>query len=200
MNAREEFWKGDFGNEYNRRSPGDPEANYHFFKRALFGCHFESAVELGAGTGANLRALHRLRPTADLAAVEINRDACLTLAGVENLREIIGISILDWKPKRQWDLAMTKGVLIHVAPDDLPTAYEALWQASSRFIFVAEYFSPKPVEIEYRGHAGKLWKRDFAGDLLDRYPLKVIDYGFCWSRDKRAPQDDLTWFVMEKQQ
>jgi hypothetical protein len=38
-------------------------------------------------------------------------------------------SLLDWTPPRQWELAFTKGVLIHVQPDDLPTAYAKLVQA-----------------------------------------------------------------------
>jgi hypothetical protein len=52
MNERDEFWKGDFGNEYNRRSPGDVEANYHLFKRIFAERRVESVVELGAGTAS----------------------------------------------------------------------------------------------------------------------------------------------------
>jgi spore coat polysaccharide biosynthesis protein SpsF len=55
------------------------------------------------------------------------------------------------------------------------------------------------VEIDYRGHSGKLFKRDFAGEMLDRFPdLKLVSYGFCYHRDE-FPQDDSTWFLMEKQ-
>lgn len=204
MNAREEFWKGSFGNEYNRRSPGDEEANFRLFKRALFGFQLSSIVELGAGTGANLRALHRLRPGAELAGVEINPEACRALesspAVAHGMLRVINESILDWRPEHRWELAFTKGVLIHIAPEDLAKAYAALFAASARYILVAEYYSPKPVEIDYRGHAGRLWKRDFAGDLLDTFPnLRLVDYGFVYRRDAH-PQDDLTWFLMEKTQ
>ena len=46
-----------------------------------------------------------------------------------------------------------------------------------------------------------LFKRDFAGELLDKYKNKLLllDYGFIYHRDT-YPQDDLTWFLMEKQQ
>lgn len=199
MNARDDFWRGDFGNEYNARSPGNEEANYRLFKRVLMGFDLRSIVELGAGTGANLRALRRLRPGAELAAVEINERACEALMADEKagLQLVANRSLLDWQPERTWDLAFTKGVLIHVAPDDLPAAYAKLVAASYRYILVAEYFNPKPVEIEYRGHAGRLWKRDFAGEMLDAFPLRLIDYGFVYHRDE-YPQDDLTWFFMEK--
>jgi pseudaminic acid biosynthesis-associated methylase len=199
MNARTEFWRGDFGNEYQQRSPGDVRANYNFFQRALRLVLMmrgpASVCELGAGTGANLRALRSLVPSSDMAAVEVNDVA------VQHLPEDVEVfhqSLLDWMPPRQWELAFTKGVLIHVAPEDLPNAYEALWAASSRFILVAEYYNPVPTGIDYRGHEGRLWKRDFASDMVKRFNLEVIDYGFAWHADPHMKQDDLTWFLMEK--
>jgi spore coat polysaccharide biosynthesis protein SpsF len=53
--------------------------------------------------------------------------------------------------------------------------------------------------ITYRGVDDRLFKRDFAGDLLDMYPsLSLIDYGFCYRRDPVFPQDDISWFLMAK--
>ena len=64
---------------------------------------------------------------------------------------------------------------------------------------VAEYYNPTPVSINYRGHTDKLFKRDFAGEIMDMYPnLKLVDYGFIYHRDDAFPQDDITWFLMEK--
>ena len=64
---------------------------------------------------------------------------------------------------------------------------------------MAEYYDPKPVALTYRGHENKMFKRDFAGDLLERYEnLKLIDYGFCYHRDMNFPQDDISWFLLEK--
>lgn len=62
---------------------------------------------------------------------------------------------------------------------------------------VAEYYNPTPVEVRYREQEGLMWKRDFAGELLDRYTdLRLVDYGFVWRRDA-FPQDDVTWFLLE---
>ena len=34
---------------------------------------------------------------------------------------------------------------------------------------------------------------------MDRHPsLSLIDYGFAYRRDPTFPQDDITWFLMEK--
>ena len=52
------------------------------------------------------------------------------------------------------------------------------------FIGLVEYYNPTPVEVEYRGHVQKLFKRDFAGEMLDRFPdLTLVHYGFAYHRD-----------------
>ena len=54
------------------------------------------------------------------------------------------------------------------------------------------------VTVNYRGNSDRLFKRDFAGELMDRYPLRLIAYGFSYHRDNYFPQDDSTWFLLEK--
>jgi hypothetical protein len=67
-------------------------------------------------------------------------------------------------------------------------------------MLIAEYYSPVPIEISYRGHEQRLFKRDFAGELLGTFPdLRLVDYGFSYRNDPVAPQDDITWFLLEKQ-
>jgi hypothetical protein len=52
--------------------------------------------------------------------------------------------------------------------------------------------------VEYRGHADKLFKRDFAGEMIDRFDLKLIDYGFFYHRDNYFSFGDSSWFLLEK--
>jgi pseudaminic acid biosynthesis-associated methylase len=90
-------------------------------------------------------------------------------------------------------------VLIHINPEMLALTYRKLHEASSRWILVCEYYNPSPMAIPYRGHADRLFKRDFAGEMLDMFPdLRLADYGFAYRRDPAFPQDDITWFLMEK--
>ena len=97
------------------------------------------------------------------------------------------------------DLTFTKGVLIHIQPENLPVVYDNLYRNSIRYVLVAEYYDPKPVTLKYRGHDNKMFKRDFAGELLDKYQdLRLLVYGFCYHRDPSFPQDDISWFLMEK--
>ena len=81
----------------------------------------------------------------------------------------------------------------------LNIVYDKLYQSSKRFIFIGEYHNPSPVVIPYRGHNDRLWKRDFAGEMLDKFSdLTLIDYGFAYKRDPAFPQDDINWFLLEK--
>ena len=52
----------------------------------------------------------------------------------------------------------------------------------------------------YRGHKVKLFKREFAGELLEKYKgLHLLDYGFTYHRDNKYHVfDDMTWFLLEK--
>ncbi len=198
---QEGFWAGEFGNDYiNRNNDVALVAS----NLALFAKVFQSirpvasVLEFGANIGLNLRAIHTLLPQAQLAAIEINSKAVQELKKNKALT-VYHTSILDFKPDFPRDFVFIKGVLIHINPDMLAEVYAKLYQASQKYILVAEYYNPTPVEVEYRGHRAKLFKRDFAGDMLDIYPdLKLVDYGFTYHRDENFEQDDTNWFLLEK--
>ncbi len=204
---QEEFWAGEFGNNYIERNDGqDLVASYTalFVNVLQHTDRIESVCEFGANIGLNLVALHTLLPQAALTGIEINQKAAERLAALPYVRAIHS-SIYDPELESQlggagqYDFVFTNGVLIHQAPALLDKAYDILYQASRRYIMVNEYYEPKPVEIEYRGNQSVLFKRDFAGELLDRHPdLKLVDYGFVYHRDTHFSGDDSTWFLMEK--
>lgn len=147
----------------------------------------------------NLKALKLLYPEQEQYAIEINADAALQLEQVIPSDHVFKCSILDFNPRQTWDLALIKGVLIHINPDELQKVYDKLVAATSRYLMVAEYYNPAPVAIPYRGHADRLFKRDFAGEIIASHPeMKLLDYGFVYRLDPTFPQDDITWFLMEK--
>lgn len=199
---QEKFWAGDFGTNYIKRNIGaEPlAANLALFAEILKPLPaIGSILEAGANAGMNLRALSLLLPRARLSAVEINDTAVAALREWGALEAIYHQSLLDFVPGRQWDFVFAKTVLIHLSPEHLATVYDKLHASSSRYICVAEYFSRTPAEIEYRGHQSKLFKRDFAGELLDRHPdLTLHSCGFASIRNANFPQDDLTWHLLEK--
>lgn len=201
---QEVFWQGDFGDGYRTRNdgPGLLGRKTHLFARILSATRgVESVLELGANLGLNLQAIAHLRPATNLAALEINAGAAAELGRRLPQAQVTVGSILDLTAAQlgQHDLTFTCGVLIHLAPERLGSAYDLLYQCARRYVLVVEYYHPTPVEIPYRGHAGRLFKRDFAGELLDRHSdLELVDYGFLWRRDPVFPQDDLTWFLLRK--
>lgn len=199
---QEAFWAGEFGDQYIGRNPSAKEMGARlalFAKIMARTTGVESCIELGANIGNNLKVLHQMFPAMDLAAVEINDKAVESLQAWGQAR-VHHRSLLDFSPDREYDLAFVSGVLIHINPEMLPRAYDLLFKASRRYLCLIEYYNPSPVEIPYRGHSAKLFKRDFAGEVLDRFPgLSLLDYGFVYHRDPNFPLDDLTWFLMEKQ-
>jgi len=198
---QEKFWAGGFGDEYTDRNEGANwiATNVSLFSRVLSSMHKpDSILELGCNQGLNLRALKTLLPDAKLEGVEINDKAADLLKEKYDIN-VHKQSLFDYVADTQKDFVFIKGVLIHLNPDMLPEAYRVMYESSSRYVMLAEYYNPSPVAIPYRGHDDRLFKRDFAGEMMDKYPdLKLVDYGFVYHRDNNFPQDDITWFLMEK--
>lgn len=159
-------------------------------------------IEFGSNIGINLRAIKMLIPSVECSAIEINIKALDVLKQFLPHENIYEGSILDFDAeavKEQFDMALIKGVLIHINPEELKHVYERLYKCSKKYICIAEYYNPTPVEINYRGYENRLFKRDFAGEMMDKFTdLELVDYGFVYHRDNNFPQDDITWFLLKK--
>lgn len=197
---QEDFWAGEFGDSYMGRNDAE---NLLAANIALFAKIFSSLkkiptsfLELGANIGVNVDTIKKFAPQADFTGIEINSQACKVLAGTGC--KVIESSIMEAKINESYDFVFTKGVLIHLSPNQLLTTYKKMHDWSKRFILIAEYYNPTPIAISYRGNDDRLFKRDFAGEFLDLFPGVVLrDYGFAYHRDT-FPQDDITWFLLEK--
>jgi len=199
---QEEFWAGEFGEQYIDRNKGEKllASNLNFFNKALSSVvKPESFIEFGANIGMNSKALKLLFPGSQIKAVEINEKAAAILKETIGEENVFNQSIFDFSSEEKFDVSFIKGVLIHINPDMLSVVYEKLFNSSKKYILIGEYYNPSPVTISYRGHSDRLYKRDFAGEMLDKYPtLELIDYGFSYKRDVNFPQDDITWFLLKK--
>lgn len=156
----------------------------------------ESILEFGAGNGLNLLAIRDAFPDIDLHATDINPEA------VEELHRLGFNSVccpITQDGLLPCDLVLTKGVLMHVPPTQIKDAYRTLYETARNYILICEYYNPVPVEVPYHGETGVLWKRDYAGEMLDIYPdLRLVDYGFVYHRDHFVPLDDVSWFLLQK--
>ena len=199
--SQEDFWAGDFGNKYAERNAGNKllAGKLGIWTRLLKSVHGLSSVcEFGCNIGLNLSALNIINSDYELLGFDINASAVakaktLGFAKVEQRSIVDKISL-----EQQVDLTFTSGVLIHIDPKMLENVYKNLIQNSSRYIAIIEYYNPDPIEVIYRGHSDKLFKRDFAGELMDQFGLKLVDYGFAYHRDNNCPSNDNTWFLLEK--
>jgi len=200
---QEKFWAGDFGDEYAARNRGEKFiANQtHYFSRILNVTNgVKSVLEFGANIGENLKAIKFLIPQATLSAIEINKSAADEIKKwKEGKVKVYTQSVLDFKVNKKHDFVFVKGVLIHINPEKLPDVYAKLYKSSSKYICIGEYYNPTPTTIEYRGNKDRLFKRDFCAEMMRKYPtLKLVDYGFAYHGDNNFPQDDITWFLLEK--
>lgn len=199
---QEVFWAGDFGQGYRERNRGTVPNNVALFAdilRHIPRGAISSVLELGAGDGQNLEALHILLPDADLTGVEINEQTALQIP----VGEIICASALDFTLPEECepDLVFTKGLCIHLPKDDRQIIYARMLQETGRYVLLAEYYNPAEVSIPYHGQSGKLWKMDFMAEFREVVATMAAGcslkaYGFVSKYDP-FPQDDVTWALFE---
>jgi len=198
---QEEFWAGSFGDEYisRNKSPQLLASNLNFFSRALSQAGKpESLIEFGANIGMNLKAIQLLFPDIRLHAVEINKKAASELAEVIGPSNVYNKSIFDFSAEEKFEVVLIKGVLIHINPDMLEQVYQKLYDASLRFILISEYYNPVPVSVNYRGHSDRLFKRDFAGEMLVKFEdLTLVDYGLCIAKTPLSHKTIRTGFYLK---
>lgn len=156
----------------------------------------ESVCELGVSYGLNMMILHTLLPHVELTGVEINHKAAEMLAQLPYVTAIES-SVYQTQLTGQYDMVLSKGVAVCQDGEKLEEYYQILYSLSKRYIVLCEYYNPTPVKVQHR--EAWLYKRDFPGEMMDRYPdLKLLDYGFQYHRDYLFPVDDFNWFVLEK--
>jgi len=198
-------WNGEFGDRYTQRNAVTADAVrgrarvWGEVLPRLAGDPPRSILEVGPNVGLNLRGLNAVSD-AELWGIEPNGEARKQLLddGVlpsERLFEGFGhkIPLGDGAV----DMAFTSGVLIHVDPSHLEETMREIHRVSAKYIFCAEYFSPKAETIMYRGEQDLLFKNDFGSLYLDLFEdLALVDYGFFWKRT--TVMDDTTWWLFRK--
>jgi spore coat polysaccharide biosynthesis protein SpsF len=202
---QEILWSDDsWSREYIERNNSKSllASNIALFSQILSRTNYrvESVFEIGTNIGLNLDAIQTLLPTVFLSGIEISNEAYKEISMKNYGSNIVNESILNLSHDLgKYDLVFTKGVLIHLNPEYLVDVYEKIYNLSNKYILFVEYYNPSPVSILYRDKEEMLYKRDFSKEFLDLYPkCNLLDYGFVYRFDNNYPQDDLTWFLMEK--
>ena len=205
-NKQVEFWQSEFGEAYaqrgnNRITEQGQAALLRDWGKILTHATSprpQSVLEVGCNIGRNLLALKHFVP--EIHGIEPNRFSCKTAQANEALGSAViqegqGSSLPY--TDNSIDLVFTSGVLIHIAPDDLGKVVDEIVRTARHYIVCIEYFSHEPEEVEYHGHSGYLFKRDFGRYYLERHPgLRVLDYGFLWQVLDSA--DNANWWLFGK--
>jgi len=202
MNEQETFWRQQYAAEYARKNASFDQAlgvrGWQEMLRKTQAVH--SILECGSNIGGNIGFLNECLPHASKSIIELNPAAYAVVSQTYQLAHAFNGTILESDfPTDSFDLVFTRGVLIHIHPDDLAANMERMLRYSRRYVLIAEYFNRTPTMIEYQNQADRLFKRDFGKFFLERFPVQVVDYGFLWGHIyDRAGFDDITWWLFDK--
>lgn len=173
----EPFWAGTFGREYTERNQVDPRTRAAFWKSAMEFCTPSTVLEVGCNRGHNLAAIQSIDTSIDCHGIDVNVQA-VNEARSNGISAEVG-SALEIASKfghESMDLVFSAGCLIHIPPDSIQRVMRAIVDTSAKYVLAIEYDTDKEEEVEYRGHAGKLWKRPF-GKMYEAMGLKLLAFG-----------------------
>jgi len=176
------IWQGEFGRAYTDRNTLDIAQldllwanNYGISRSAINEMflgdipHSASFLEVGCNIGNQLMLL-QAQGFSDLTGIEVQSYALdgarSRLRGV-TLRQGSALSLPF--EDGSFDVVFTSGVLIHIAPQDLPQALKEIHRCARHYIWGAEYFSSDLTAVDYRGNEDLLWKADYAKQYLTTF-------------------------------
>ncbi len=158
-----------------------------------------SYLDCGSNIGRNISFLKKVLPDAKASIVELAKEPYAKCLKDFEIDVSFHGAIKNAKFDTEFDLVFTNSVLIHVNPEDLLASMGRMYDLSSRYILINEYFNRTPVMIQYRGENDRLFKRDFGKLFIENFNCKVVDYGFLWGHEfDNAGFDDITYWLFEK--
>jgi pseudaminic acid biosynthesis-associated methylase len=178
-----EQWTGAFGRQFTDRnslSVADMDARYaadYGVSRTEMNRVFLDELprdlrilEVGANIGNQLLFLQSMGFTNlwGLEAADYGLEIARRRTSDINL---VKGSAFDLPFKDGWfDLVFTSVVLIHISPNDLPSAMAEIYRCSRRYIWGFEYYAETLTDVPYRGMPNMCWKRDFAKVYMEQFP------------------------------
>ncbi|MGA9798436.1 MAG: pseudaminic acid biosynthesis-associated methylase [Terriglobales bacterium] len=177
-----QHWRGEFGRAYTDRNSLSPAALDALYRKNFGVARSElnrrflanlprdaRILEVGCNEGNQLCALREMG-FHQLYGIEVQEYALRRARNrLDNGRLALATAFEIPFPDGFFDLVFTSGVLIHIAPPDLPKALGEIHRCAGAYIWGLEYYSPQPMEVNYRGHQSLLWKADYAGLYLELF-------------------------------
>lgn len=177
-----QHWRGEFGRAYTDRNSLSPAALDALYRKNFGVARSElnqrflanlprdaRILEVGCNEGNQLCALREMG-FHQLYGIEVQEYALRRARKrLDNGRLALATAFEIPFPDGFFDLVFTSGVLIHIAPPDLPKALGEIHRCAGAYIWGLEYYSPQPMEVNYRGHQSLLWKADYAGLYMELF-------------------------------
>lgn len=197
------FWTEDYAKDYaSKNSSFDNELGREGWSQMLSKAQLDikTYLEVGCNIGRNIDQLSIFDPELKPSAIEISPPALDFVCSRHDLVHACCSPAQDANlAVSSFELVFTCGVLIHVPPVDLLTVMSKMFDWSSKYVLIAEYFNRTPVSIEYQGRQELLFKRDFGKLFVENFKVKLVDNGFLWGHIyDSAGFDDITWWLFEK--
>jgi pseudaminic acid biosynthesis-associated methylase len=206
-----DFWSGDFGKNYTDRNNYSFEDWNEFYKSTWGVTKTEinqplvdalpkdaKILEVGCNIGLQLNGLQKQGFT-NLYGIELQHYAVEKAKSITEGINIIQGSGFDIPFKDGFfDLVMTNGVLIHIAPKDLPTIMGEIYRCSNQYIAGFEYYAEELTNLNYRGNKGFLWKADYSKLYQNQFPdLKELSRDF-YPYIKESEKGNTDYFYLLK--
>lgn len=194
----ERMWKGEFGDQYVVRNSVDYPARVGFWERTLARFPSQSLLEVGCAHGDNFRYMRGLIDLHRTCGVDVNALSLDTLrAASTEVGAVQGVARSLPIRDRSFDAVVTIGLLIHQPDSTLGEVVADIARCSNRWLMFGEYSATEPTEIEYRGRAGILFKRDYVRIVNDLCP----DFRHVTTEELTLDADGfdrVTWGVFER--
>ncbi len=190
------LWQSEFGRDYTDRNDHEKPERLATWRRILGHIQPQRVIEVGCNVGWNLAYLDKLG-VPELYGVEPQAYAVQRARARAPGFGVLQGNAFELPFRDGWcDLAFTSGVLIHISPTEIHRALDEIYRVSRRWIVAIEYDGPVEQEINYRGHAGALWKRDHGALWHQRHPNLRLTARF--ELGVTDGYDDCTAHVFEK--
>lgn len=196
--SNENVWAGKFGDDYTERNKSAYSARWPFWKDFVSRFAFDTCLEVGCNTAANLGMISTLKENQiGMWGCDVNQNALWKARKMEPGLNIIYASGLNLPFMDDcFDMVFTAGVLIHQTPETGETMMQEIMRVSNGYVVAIEYESDIFEEIPYRGLSNALFKGPWGDVYEKRYGLRLVekyeankDVGFdrctCWVLSKR---------------
>jgi pseudaminic acid biosynthesis-associated methylase len=194
----EALWAGRFGDEYVERNLGAYDERRGFWRSVMASVKPRTVLEVGCNVGGNLQWVAEKVPAPNITGIDVNQRALAQLRSrVPGVNGVWG-SARDLPFEDQsFDLVFTMGVLIHQPDESLPEVMDEMVRVAKRYVLCGEYFDNETKEVHYRGHSNALFRRDYGGLFVSRFP-GTLNLSFRGLLTQADGFDDVTWWLFER--